>query len=120
MPSMPNSRSGSRSNSREAGLDSYDHLVSWGAVAAVPPGPRFGRPSLLSHRDVSLFEGLTHHLERCSGILRQLIEKKYPVLGERNFARPRVGAAPAKCDLRYGVMGRAEWPARDDARVAVQ
>ena len=67
-------------------------------------------------RHAAFLERLPHQVEHAALKLRQLVEKEHAVVGERDFARPRL--RPAAHERRAGdrMMRRAERPARRAGR----
>ena len=79
-------------------------------------GQRHGSP-----RDANstVFERLAHDLQNVAREFGEFIEKQNAIMSERNFARPRDGAAANETRVRDGVMRRAEraQPDQSGARV---
>src|SRR5438128_6035262 len=76
----------------------HQHEFTWEGEAAGRARDRY----------FSVFERLTHHFQRRSFELRQLIEKKDAIVGEAHFARSGERTAAEQTDVADGVMGRSE------------
>ena len=61
-------------------------------------------------RHFAALQRLPQRVERLRLEFRQFVEKQYAVMGERNFARPRMQAAADQSRHAGGMMRRAERP----------
>ena len=57
----------------------------------------------------SFLERLAEHFEDVAAELEHLVEKQHAVMGETDFARPRLRPAADQRGVRDRVMRRAEW-----------
>ena len=71
-------------------------------------GGEDGRPRGARDGDAPFLERLAQHLEHVAAELEHLVEKQHAVMGEADFARPRLRSAADERGVRDRVMRRAE------------
>lgn len=67
---------------------------------------------------MAVLQRLAQHLQRTALELGQLVQKKHPVVGERDLAGPGDRAAAEQADVRNGVVRRPHRPSAKDGRTA--
>ena len=72
------------------------------------------------HGEEAFFEGLAELLQGLAPEFRQLVQEKYPVVGQADLPGSRQGPSPDEPGVRDVMMGRPEGPTGDKGRLERQ
>src|SRR6516162_7075236 len=72
------------------------------------------------HRNASILERLTHHLQSRSVELRKFIQEEDPIVGKTHFPRSRLRGPSKQASVRNRVMRATERPGSDKMMAIVQ
>src|SRR6516162_5234149 len=72
------------------------------------------------HRDSSILERLTHHLQRRSVEFRKFIQEKDPIVSKTYFSRSRLRGPSKQASVRNRVVRATERPGGDKTMLIVQ